>query len=74
MVNTSAHTLRLLSLLLARRYWPGPLLAGRLGVSARTLRRDIDRLRQLGYWSTPIQVSTAATPSPRCGLAAACRG
>jgi predicted DNA-binding transcriptional regulator YafY len=41
--------LRLLSLLQARRQWPGPDLAGRLGVSARTLRRDVDRLRELGY-------------------------
>ena len=49
MGNTSARTLRLLSLLQARRYWPGPLLADRLGVSARTLRRDVDRLRELGY-------------------------
>lgn len=49
MANTSSRTLRLLSLLQARRYWPGPLLAERLGVSARTLRRDVDRLRELGY-------------------------
>lgn len=52
MANTSARTLRLLSLLQARRYWPGAELAGRLQVSPRTLRRDIDRLRELGY---PIQ-------------------
>ena len=49
MANTSARTLRLLSLLQARRYWPGGELAERLGVSPRTLRRDIDRLRELGY-------------------------
>ena len=49
MANTSSRTLRLLSLLQARRYWPGGELAGRLGVSARTLRRDVDRLRELGY-------------------------
>ncbi|HEY2443430.1 MAG TPA: YafY family protein [Streptosporangiaceae bacterium] len=49
MANTSARTLRLLSLLQARRYWPGAELAGRLQVSPRTLRRDIDRLRELGY-------------------------
>ncbi|MGS0688542.1 helix-turn-helix transcriptional regulator [Nakamurella sp. GG22] len=49
MANTSSRTLRLLSLLQARRYWPGPLLADRLAVSARTLRRDVDRLRELGY-------------------------
>jgi predicted DNA-binding transcriptional regulator YafY len=47
--DTSARMLRLLSLLQARRQWPGPDLAGRLGVSARTLRRDVDRLRELGY-------------------------
>jgi predicted DNA-binding transcriptional regulator YafY len=52
MANTSTRTLRLLSLLQARRYWPGTELAGRLGVSPRTLRRDIDRLRELGY---PVQ-------------------
>jgi predicted DNA-binding transcriptional regulator YafY len=49
MANTSSRTLRLLSLLQARQYWPGTELADRLGVSARTLRRDIDRLRELGY-------------------------
>ncbi|HEY3733022.1 MAG TPA: YafY family protein [Streptosporangiaceae bacterium] len=49
MANTSERTLRLLSLLQARRYWPGAELAGRLQVSPRTLRRDIDRLRELGY-------------------------
>jgi predicted DNA-binding transcriptional regulator YafY len=52
MADTSARTLRLLSLLEARRYWPGAELAERLQVSARTLRRDVDRLRELGY---PIQ-------------------
>src|SRR5215211_1218545 len=41
--------MRLLTLLQRRRYWPGPELAGRLEVSERTLRRDIDRLRVLGY-------------------------
>jgi predicted DNA-binding transcriptional regulator YafY len=49
MANTSSRTLRLLSLLQTHRYWPGAELADRLGVSARTLRRDIDRLRELGY-------------------------
>jgi predicted DNA-binding transcriptional regulator YafY len=38
-----------LSLLQTHRYWPGPELADRLEVSARTLRRDVDRLRELGY-------------------------
>jgi predicted DNA-binding transcriptional regulator YafY len=49
MANTSSRTLRLLSLLQTHRYWPGAELAERLGVSVRTLRRDIDRLRDLGY-------------------------
>ncbi|MFI5499115.1 helix-turn-helix transcriptional regulator [Nocardia asteroides] len=49
MADTSARTLRLLSLLQTHRYWPGTELSERLGVSARTLRRDIDRLRELGY-------------------------
>ena len=54
MANTSSRTLRLLSLLQTRRYWPGPVLAERLGVSPRTLRRDVDRLRELGY---PVEVA-----------------
>lgn len=49
MADPTARTLRLLSLLQRRRYWPGSDLAARLEVSDRTLRRDIDRLRELGY-------------------------
>src|ERR1700728_2918200 len=49
MANTSSRTLALLSLLPTQRYWPGALLAERLEVSVRTLRRDVDRLRELGY-------------------------
>src|ERR671938_1542755 len=49
MANTSARMLRLLSLLQTHRYWPGRELADRLEVSVRTLRRDVDRLRELGY-------------------------
>ncbi len=48
-MNTSARMLRLLSLLQTHRYWPGGELAERLEVSPRTLRRDVDRLRELGY-------------------------
>src|SRR6478609_4241025 len=48
-MSTSARMLRLLSLLQTHRYWPGGELAERLEVSPRTLRRDIDRLRELGY-------------------------
>src|SRR5699024_4565090 len=49
MANTSSRTLRLLTLLQTHRTWSGPELAARLGVTDRTLRRDIDRLRELGY-------------------------
>ncbi|MEV0775031.1 transcriptional regulator [Streptomyces sp. NPDC050428] len=49
MPKTSARLLSMLSLLQARRDWPGALLAERLDVSPRTVRRDVDRLRELGY-------------------------
>ncbi|WP_034593840.1 helix-turn-helix transcriptional regulator [Hamadaea tsunoensis] len=54
MANTSSRTLRLLSLLQTHRHWAGVALADRLGVSERTLRRDVDRLRELGY---PVHAS-----------------
>ena len=50
--SSTATSGRLLSLLQARRDWPGEQLAHRLGVSERTVRRDVDRLRELGY---PVQ-------------------
>jgi predicted DNA-binding transcriptional regulator YafY len=46
---TSSRLLELLSLLQARRDWLGPELADRLEVSRRTIRRDVERLRELGY-------------------------
>ncbi|KRD16292.1 MULTISPECIES: helix-turn-helix transcriptional regulator [unclassified Streptomyces] len=49
MLETSARLLRLLSLLQAHREWSGTQLADRLGVTARTVRRDVERLRELGY-------------------------
>ncbi len=49
MIDTSARLLRLLSVLQGRRFWRGPELAARVEVTPRTLRRDIDRLRRLGY-------------------------
>src|ERR1700756_3190812 len=49
MVQTSARLLRLLSLFQAQRYWSGAELSRRLEVTGRTLRRDVDRLRSLGY-------------------------
>jgi predicted DNA-binding transcriptional regulator YafY len=47
--STTERSLELLGLLQRGRVWPGPQLAERLGVSQRVLRRDIDRLRVLGY-------------------------
>jgi predicted DNA-binding transcriptional regulator YafY len=54
MADTSTRMLTLLSLLQSRHEWSGPALAQRLGVSTRTVRRDIDSLRDLGY---PVNVS-----------------
>jgi predicted DNA-binding transcriptional regulator YafY len=48
-VATSTRVLELLGLLQNRRHWPGGELARRLGVSQRTLRRDVDGLQELGY-------------------------
>jgi predicted DNA-binding transcriptional regulator YafY len=49
MSDPTARVLELLSLLQTHRFWPGRELADRLQVSDRTLRRDVDRLRALGY-------------------------
>src|SRR3954469_25060668 len=49
MLSTSSRLLDLLALLQARREWSGAELADRLEVSGRTIRRDVDRLRTLGY-------------------------
>ncbi|MCX5008625.1 YafY family transcriptional regulator [Streptomyces sp. NBC_00638] len=58
MLETSARLLRLLSLLQTAREWPGAELAERLGVSGRTVRNDIDRLRELGY---PVDATRGPT-------------
>ncbi|WP_433411896.1 helix-turn-helix transcriptional regulator [Microtetraspora malaysiensis] len=63
MLETSARLLRLLSLLQTPKDWPGAELADRLGVSHRTIRRDIDRLRELGY----VVHATAGAPGYRLG-------
>ncbi|MEU8709635.1 WYL domain-containing protein [Streptomyces sp. NPDC048565] len=49
MATTTSRLLNLLSLLQTRRDWPGTVLAERLDISHRTVRRDIDRLREMGY-------------------------
>ncbi|WP_329522435.1 helix-turn-helix transcriptional regulator [Spirillospora sp. NBC_01491] len=63
MLETSARLLRMLSLLQAHRDWSGAELAERLGVTMRTVRRDVDRLRELGY---PVH-ATAGSPGYRLG-------
>ncbi|GAU65401.1 putative DeoR family transcriptional regulator [Streptomyces sp. NBRC 110611] len=57
MSETSARLLNLLSLLQTPREWPGRELAERLGVTSRTIRRDIERLRDLGY---PVHATMGA--------------
>ena len=58
MLETSARLLKLLSLLQVRRDWTGPELAGRLSVDVRTIRRDVDKLRSLGYPVTSLPGAT----------------
>jgi len=54
MTTPTSRLLQLLSLLQTRRDWPGQHLAERLGVSPRTVRRDVERLRELGYRVTAV--------------------
>ncbi|HEY7142855.1 MAG TPA: YafY family protein [Streptosporangiaceae bacterium] len=68
MLETSARLLRLLSLLQSPRDWTGGQLAERLGVSARTVRSDVDRLRGLGY---PVHATRGAAGGYRLGAGAA---
>jgi predicted DNA-binding transcriptional regulator YafY len=67
MLETSARLLRLLSLFQARRYWAGAELSERLEVTARTLRRDVDRLRSLGY---PVNSTSGAAGGYQLGAGA----
>jgi predicted DNA-binding transcriptional regulator YafY len=67
MLETSARLLRLLSLFQAQRYWTGAHLAERLEVTARTLRRDVDRLRSLGY---PVNSTSGTSGGYQLGAGA----
>ncbi|MFF5108432.1 helix-turn-helix transcriptional regulator [Streptosporangium sp. NPDC000509] len=68
MLETSARLLRLLSLLQSPRDWTGPQLAERLGVTTRTVRNDVERLRHLGY---PVHATPGAAGGYRLGAGAA---
>ncbi|WP_166665920.1 MULTISPECIES: helix-turn-helix transcriptional regulator [Pseudonocardia] len=68
MMETSARLLRLLGLLQVPRDWTGPALAERLEVDVRTVRRDVDKLRTLGY---PVHSTPGTTGGYRLGAGAA---
>jgi len=67
MLETSARLLQLLSLLQVRREWTGPALAERMGVTERTVRRDVGKLRSLGY---PINASPGVAGGYQLGAGA----
>lgn len=67
MTGTTARMLALLALLQVRPEWPGPELAERLGVSTRTIRTDMARLRDLGY---PVDAVRGAAGHYRLGAGA----
>jgi predicted DNA-binding transcriptional regulator YafY len=68
MLETSARLLRLLSLLQSRRDWTGAELGAQAGVTLRTVRRDIGRLRELGY---PVEATPGVAGGYRLGTGAA---
>ncbi len=67
MTDTPGRLLRLLSLLQQRAHWSGPELAERLGITTRTVRRDVDRLRALGY---PVDAGPGPAGGYRLGVGA----
>ncbi|WP_370962430.1 helix-turn-helix transcriptional regulator [Amycolatopsis sp. cg9] len=67
MLQTSARLLRLLSLLETRRDWTGADLAERLGVTTRTVRTDVGKLRELGY---PVEAAPGVQGGYRLGAGA----
>ncbi|MEZ0339954.1 helix-turn-helix transcriptional regulator [Mycobacterium sp. pV006] len=68
MSGTTARVLHLLGLLQSRRVWSGQDLAERLGVTTRSVRRDVDRLRELGY---PVHASAGVGGGYQLGAGAA---
>jgi predicted DNA-binding transcriptional regulator YafY len=68
MAETTGRVLQLLGLLQSRRVWTGEELADRLGVTTRSVRRDVDRLRELGY---PVHASKGHGGGYRLGAGAA---
>lgn len=67
MLETSARLLALLSLLQMRREWSGSELADRLNITTRTVRRDVDKLRELGY---PVDATVGVGGGYRLGAGA----
>lgn len=67
MLETSARLLALLTLLQTRREWSGSELADRLDITTRTVRRDIDKLRELGY---PVDATVGVGGGYRLGAGA----
>lgn len=63
-MSTTERVLTLLALLQSRPTWSGPELAERLGVTTRSIRRDVDRLRELGY---PVEATHGAGGGYRLG-------
>lgn len=68
MSQTTSRVLQLLGLLQSRRVWSGAELAQRLGVTTRSVRRDVERLRDLGY---PVHASTGHGGGYQLGAGAA---
>ncbi len=67
MADTAARLLHLLSLLQRRPDWSGRELADQLSVTTRTVRRDVDRLRSIGY---PVDSNPGAAGGYRLGVGA----
>jgi len=67
MADPTTRALRLLSLLQTHKFWSGEELSAELAISARTLRRDVDRLRELGY---PVDATPGLTGGYRLAAGA----